>query len=133
MDRSVTGLLKSAMLTEFFPARERTRIVTSTISFGSAGPTSRAPSSGARSLPARGTRFFAADITLLHGQQEQERAENIPAGALVRFRMGRAQLSALYKSALACLFCDVNSRSERRQVVSGCGIELLRNADAPDA
>jgi hypothetical protein len=55
----------SALIIGFFPARDRKRIVTSTVSLGLDGPISRAPSNGARSLPASGRRSFGADIDLL--------------------------------------------------------------------
>jgi hypothetical protein len=37
-------------------------MVTSRVSFGSAGPISRAPANGTRLLPARGMHFFGAGI-----------------------------------------------------------------------
>ena len=61
---SIGFVNSSAFTIGFFPARERKRIVTSTVSLGLAGPISRAPSIGTRSLPASGSCFFGVDIDL---------------------------------------------------------------------
>jgi len=48
----------SALSAGFFPARDRSRTDTSSLSSGLAGPTSRAPAIGERSLPTRATCCF---------------------------------------------------------------------------
>lgn len=81
MVRSATGFVNSSGLTGgSFPARDRKRMVTSTISLGSAGPTSRDPSSGARSLPVSGRRFFGVVIDLLSIGEPCQEAESHSTG-----------------------------------------------------